>query len=753
MNIRRQILLLPLAVVVIACGLMGAGMYVIGAKTDAVTRARELEIAETQLRDAIAQKLSDALDRAESLAALPPVQAAMAARDDAALEALLAPAWAAMRDQTGVEQLQFHIPPATSLIRIHDLKKRGDDLSAFRKMVVDANARGISLKGLEAGRAGVGARGVAIVKSGGKPVGTVEVGLAVGGDFLSDLAARSGYDFEFYTLPTDDAPALSAEDVAGARKATTQNVAPLLSAAELEALRGGGVRDSEVDILDEHHMMRSIALSDYSGAPVAVITVAVPTAIYDAINATSRLMAIGASVLALVLGAAIAWIFGRGIVAQVTALARSTVALAEGARDVAIAGAERKDAIGDMARALKVFAANQLEAERMQAALREEEENARRAEAARLAQEAEAERIRRAAEAEAEARRKQIEAEEHELQRLRAEEAQARLAEQARIVEVLAKGLEALSQGDLSHAIREALPGEYDRLRSNFNAAIDRLGAALGTINDSAARIDGEAVSIARSNEDLSQNTERNAATLEETAAALNELTVAVRSAAEGASAARDLAGAARTDAESGVDVVNQAVEAMSQIETSAQAISRITSVIDDIAFQTNLLALNAGVEAARAGEAGRGFAVVASEVRALAQRSSEAAKEISSLISSSDQQVRSGVALVSQTGAALSKIVTSVRDISDRVSEIAVSAGEQAGGIAEINSAVNQLDRTTQQTAAMFDRTAESSRALAQESAELIDAVRIFRLSEMRGADVGEEAEAGFSAESFAAE
>ncbi|MBD3787035.1 MAG: hypothetical protein IE922_08690 [Sphingomonadales bacterium] len=729
MNIRRQILLLPLAVVVIACALMAAGMFAIGTKTDHVTRARELEVAEATLRGAIAQKLTDALDRAESIAALPAVQAAVAARDDAALEGLLAPAWAALRDQTGVEQLQVHIPPATSLIRIHDLAKRGDDLSGFRKMVVDANGRGISLKGIEAGRAGLGARGVAIIKSGGKPVGTVEVGLDIGAAFLSELAVRSGYDFEFYALPKPGQPVLTAEDAGAARLASTQNMPPLLGAAQLEALRRGGSFDANVDISGAHHMMRAVALQDYAGVPVGVITVAAPTAIYDAINQTSALMAAGVSLLALMIGAAIAWGFGRGIVGQITGLARVTAALAQGARDVAIPGLGRGDALGDMARALEVFAANQREAERMQEALREEEENARRAEAARRAQEAEAEALRAAQQAEAEALRQQREAEAHEAQRRRAEEAQARLDEQARVVSVLAEGLETLAQGDLARPIAEALPGDYERLRLNFNATIEQLAAALRAINASAARIDGEAVAIARANEDLSQNTERNAATLEQTAAALNQLTVSVRSAAEGASAARDLAAGARSDAESGVGVVNQAVEAMSQIEGSAQSISRITGVIDDIAFQTNLLALNAGVEAARAGEAGRGFAVVASEVRALAQRSSEAAKEISALIAASDQQVRSGVALVSQTGAALAKIVSSVRDISDRVTEIAVSAGEQAGGIAEINAAVNQLDRTTQQTAAMFDRTAESSRALVQESAGLIDAVRIFRL------------------------
>ena len=173
--------------------------------------------------------------------------------------------------------------------------------------------------------------------------------------------------------------------------------------------------------------------------------------------------------------------------------------------------------------------------------------------------------------------------------------------------------------------------------------------------------------------------------------------------------------------------IVNDAT--LERLAEQVQRIGNITIVIRDVPGQTNLLALNAGVEAARAGEAGRGFAVVASEVRALAQRSSEAAKEISTLIAASDEQVHSGVKLVGKTGQALSEIMGSVTEISSRVIQIAASAGEQASGIVEINAAVNQLDRTTQQTSAMFDAIHASGRSLASESAALNDAVNIFVL------------------------
>lgn len=185
----------------------------------------------------------------------------------------------------------------------------------------------------------------------------------------------------------------------------------------------------------------------------------------------------------------------------------------------------------------------------------------------------------------------------------------------------------------------------------------------------------------------------------------------------------------AQSNAEKGGEVARQAVDAMDGIKTSSQEISKITSVIDDIAFQTNLLALNAGVEAARAGEAGRGFAVVATEVRALAQRSSDAAREIDTLISSSGEQVERGVTLVDNTGAALASIVKSVSEISKRVSTIAASAREQSGALAEINTAVNELDHVTQQNAAMFEETTAASHALTAEADALAGAVARFKL------------------------
>ena len=317
----------------------------------------------------------------------------------------------------------------------------------------------------------------------------------------------------------------------------------------------------------------------------------------------------------------------------------------------------------------------------------------------------------------------QILMEEAEANRVEVEQAQAE------VVDALRVGMRQLSDGDLTAEITKVFKAEYEQLRTDFNGAVATLREAMFGVIDNAESIRGEASDISNAADDLSRRTERQAATLEETAAALDELTVSVSSAADGAAQANQVVSAAKANAEASGVVVKEAVDAMGEIQDSSGQISRIISVIDDIAFQTNLLALNAGVEAARAGEAGRGFAVVASEVRALAQRSSGAAREINDLISASSQHVKRGVELVGQAGEALGQIVESVSNISTHVSEIAVSANEQSSGLAEINTAVNQLDQVTQQNAAMFEETTAASHALTREAETLSNTMSRFQI------------------------
>jgi len=296
-------------------------------------------------------------------------------------------------------------------------------------------------------------------------------------------------------------------------------------------------------------------------------------------------------------------------------------------------------------------------------------------------------------------------------------------------VNEIGEALTALAGGDLEQRMERPFPAELEKLRVDFNRALETLQGTMQKVGHTAAAIKAGADEISGSSNDLSKRTEQQAASLEETAAALDQITATVKKTAEGATHARSAVATAKTDAEVSGEVVGQAVTAMGEIEQSSHQISSIIGVIDEIAFQTNLLALNAGVEAARAGDAGRGFAVVASEVRALAQRSAEAAKEIKALISASSNQVAAGVNLVGETGKALKRIVTQISEINGVVTDIAASAQEQATGLNEVNAAVNQMDQVTQQNAAMVEESTAASHALAQEAEDLTRMMSQFKV------------------------
>lgn len=293
--------------------------------------------------------------------------------------------------------------------------------------------------------------------------------------------------------------------------------------------------------------------------------------------------------------------------------------------------------------------------------------------------------------------------------------------------EDIANGLAAMASGDLAHHVQVSSIEDLSVLGSSLNQAMKQLSQAMDTVKSVSVAVSSTAHEINGSTSDLSNRTETQAATLEQTAAALEELTATVRSAAEGAKQVEDIVANATAAAKGSNLVVQDAIVAMDQIQGSSDKISRIISVIDDISFQTNLLALNAGVEAARAGDAGRGFAVVASEVRALAQRSTEAAGEIKQLISESSNHVSQGVNLVGKAGVELNAIIENVGNISGHVSNIARGAQEQSITLEEINTGVSQLDAVTQQNAAMVEETTAASQILANDAANLAQQVDKF--------------------------
>ena len=327
-------------------------------------------------------------------------------------------------------------------------------------------------------------------------------------------------------------------------------------------------------------------------------------------------------------------------------------------------------------------------------------------------------------EAEASSQRQMTEAERGRSEAERAESS----ALQRDIVARLGDGLSQLSSGNLTFRLSGDFPGEYAKLKTDFNSAIASLEETIQTVNASVGNIGGGTGEISRGAADLSHRTEQQAASLEETAAALDELTSQVNSSADNARVAAKSVETASSDASKSGEVVQKAIAAMHGIENSSGEISNIIGVIDEIAFQTNLLALNAGVEAARAGEAGKGFAVVAQEVRELAQRSAKAAKEIKALINTSEVQVREGVDLVGKAGEALENIADQVIQINGLIRQISQSASEQAVGLKEINSAVNQMDQVTQQNAAMVEETTAASMALNDEAQTLKSLVARFR-------------------------
>lgn len=324
-----------------------------------------------------------------------------------------------------------------------------------------------------------------------------------------------------------------------------------------------------------------------------------------------------------------------------------------------------------------------------------------------------------------------------ELEAANAANQQQQLAHQQAVIATLSEGLDRLASGDLAWRMdtKAGLGEDHAALSAVYNASAERLAGIIGEVRGAAVAVNTGAEEIRVSSDDLAARNAQQAASLEETAAAMRALTGEVRLAAESALAARGAMHQTNASAGEGGAVVRRSVEAMAAIEQSAREITQITDVIDAIAFQTNLLALNAGVEAARAGEAGKGFAVVAGEVRALAQRSADAARDIKRLIASSTAHVGEGAALVGETGTLLEAIVAQIGEVTERVGQIADMAASQAGQLEQANTAVAAMDQVTQRNAAMVEESTAAARKLSDEASSLAELVAQFRIGEPHAA------------------
>ena len=438
--------------------------------------------------------------------------------------------------------------------------------------------------------------------------------------------------------------------------------------------------------------------------------------------------------IALALGMIIAWLIGRGVTKPIMALTNTMDVLAGGNLDVDVPGIGRGDELGLMAKSVLTFKEEGQANIRLQAEAAEKDQQmvaARAAATAKVMDEFDAAvgGIVQAAMAGDFSQRVPLEGKDGVILHL-ASTMNAMCENISKVMNDLAGMLAALAEGNLTCRINADYRGMFGILKENANTTADRLFETISKIKIGATEVANASAEISASTTDLSQRTEEQAASLEQTSASMEEIAGTVKKNAENAQQANASAGATRDVADRGGQVVAKAVDAMAKIEDSSRKISDIIGVIDEIARQTNLLALNAAVEAARAGEAGRGFAVVASEVRSLAQRSSQAAKDIKDLITNSNGQVKDGVELVNRAGTALTEIVESIKKVADIVADIASASNEQASGIDQVNKALTQMDEVTQQNSALVEENAATAKTLEHQAKAMDERVSFFKLA-----------------------
>jgi methyl-accepting chemotaxis protein len=461
--------------------------------------------------------------------------------------------------------------------------------------------------------------------------------------------------------------------------------------------------------------------------------VALTTSVRDGATATFIKLA-GIIAIAFAVDLILAFVMVRSVTQPLRALSASMKELERGNKAIEIPYTDRGDEIGENARAIETFKENLVRMEQLEKE-RKESESRTAAEHEAALQKAAGEfetavgGIVRAAVAGDFSKRVELQGKTGLVLNI-GTALNSLCGNVATALQDLSTMLNALAEGDLTRRITADYQGNFAGLKENANKTAERIGAIIAEIKGSAHEISNASTAISVSTTDLSQRTEEQAANLEQTSASMEQISATVKKNAENAQHANRSAGETRAVADRGGHVVAQAVEAMATIDESSRKISDIIGVIDEIARQTNLLALNAAVEAARAGDAGRGFAVVASEVRSLAQRSSQAAKDIKELITNSNAQVKNGVDLVNRAGMALTEIVESINKVAENVADIANASGEQSSGIEQVNKALTQMDEVTQQNSALVEENAATAQTLKQRASAMDERVTFFKLA-----------------------
>jgi methyl-accepting chemotaxis protein len=567
--------------------------------------------------------------------------------------------------------------------RIHAPEKFGDDLSKRRKTVVSALKSGKLVAGTEPGRTTVSMFASAPVFKDGKTVGVVDVGTALDNSYFAPIAEKIGAQVAVHVL----------KEGAFEKQASTFPGDSVLSREQLQAAFDGKPVRAQISANGHDYAVEAQPLTNFSGDKIGVIEIGSDVTEIVAAGTTALWTMIVATAIVSVLTLVGFLLFARAIAGAIRGIAMTMGRLAAGDLAAEVVGQNRRDEIGAMARAVDVFKVAANENQRLE----------HEADLARRQQQAERERL-------------------SNLETAKAEDLR-------NFIHAVERGFDGLAAGDLTIRLDQATTPEFEPIRSKFNQSIAALEDVLSSVVGSVGNIRAGLAEISSASHDLAKRTEQQAASLEETVAALNQVTGAVNESAAGAGRARGLATVAQEKATRGGQIVANAVDAMAAIQQSSSQINTIIGVIEDIAFQTNLLALNAGVEAARAGEAGRGFAVVASEVRGLAQRSAEAAKEIKVLISASAAQVNKGVELVSASGESLTAIVAEVGQMGLFVTTVTTTTAEQAVSLREISSSADQMDKATQQNAAMVEETTAATQSLSRETDMLADIVGRFKV------------------------